>query len=141
MENSKKRLLLIIGAVVAVALICVVLVGIISGTWPWNGKDVDENNTGMTTTSGENDTEGTDESNITGTVDTTEGTGEAGGNTGSNTDSNTGSNTETGSTQPPKPSIGLEIEDPDSTDGTEETLGENAVIDFDKLLEGLNGNG
>lgn len=129
MENSKKRLLLIIGAVVAVALICVVLVSIIG-----NGKNVGGDYTGTTATVDKENLDGTD---ITGTVDATEETGEAGGNAGSNTGSNTGTET----TKPPAPSIGLEIEDPDSTNGTEETLGENAVIDFDDLLAGLNGKG
>lgn len=136
MEISNKRLLLIIGAVVAVALICVLVVGMINGTWPWSNDDLGKDYTGMTTTgdtTGDTGTEGTEDP--TGTVDATE--ENAGTGTGTGTGNGTG--TGTGNTQNPGPSVGVETEATGDTEATEPN-GNNS-IDFDDLLEGLNGNG
>ncbi len=120
---NKRTLALIIGGIVAVALVCVVLVGLINGVWPWS-SNMDDTYTGMHTSGEEETTGDAQDTTISGTVDPTQTTGQTEGTEGTNpvtgdgTGSSTGNKpqnpTQTGS-DPTKPTIGVEIEIPTGT--------------------------
>lgn len=128
----KKKLILLIGGIIAVALICFVLVGLISGAWPWQRNDIGKDYTGMTTTSGTEDPAGdTQDETASGTEDPTETTSDVTENeTGS---SNIGNNGGTGS------NTGTNTQGP-STDaqGPTEENKSNNVITIDDLLNAAN---
>ena len=136
MDN--KRLILIIGCIVAVALVCVLIVGMINGVWPWQNNDFSGEYTGTNSSGEAGAADETGDTTTGGSGDATENTVDSQGNgTGNGTENGTGGNG-TGNSQPQKPSVGVET---GATEGTEETLPDSAIIDFEDLLAGLNGNG
>ncbi len=130
MDNKKQ--LLVIGGIIAVALVCVVVVGLINGVWPWQKNDIGSDYIGMTTSGTEDPTETTADAaeNETGSSNT--------GNNGG-TGSNTGTGDNTGaSTQ--DPTVGIEMKDPSqSADEQEPTeSGPNDKVSFKDLLDKAN---
>lgn len=129
--DNKKRLILIIGGVVAVALVCVLIVGMLDGVWPWQNNGLDSEYTGIHTSGNDDTADSTGDAVINGTVDPT-------GTTAGNQGNSAGDGTGTENDQPQKPSVNVEN---DGTGNTEETLPDSAIIDFEDLIAGLNGNG
>lgn len=144
MDQNMKKLLVLIGCLVALLVICVVVVGMIDGFWPWQNQTEDGTTLESTTLDDNQTTQDTLDTtqDTTGeaTQDTTE---ETGGNEGSNSGSNSGSNAGDIEipigTEKPGPSIGVEEgEGPTETTGTNQggnnQGGTNFEIDFDDLL-------
>lgn len=135
MLNNKKTLILIACAVVAVVLICIVLVGLINGVWPWQYGNMDGTYTGMAT-SGEEETGGeTQDATASDTVDPTQTTAETEAEDGTKPsgsgDSGNKPQNPTKPSNPEDPTIDVEIEDPAKPTEVEQPGGE---INFDDLL-------
>ena len=104
MDKNMKKLLVLIGILVAVLVICVVVVGMVDGFWPWQNQ-TEESTQGDNTTLDESNTtldssETTQDTTSETTQETTEETGgnsggNAGGNSGGNAGGNSGNTTET----------------------------------------------
>ncbi|MBQ8360289.1 MAG: hypothetical protein IJX37_10390 [Oscillospiraceae bacterium] len=150
MEKNKKLLLLIAAGVVFVILVCVLVACLLSGAGQQNGDSSFEGSAGVTTSGNEETAE--DVLNATGddaTADNTTGeeTGNGGNGNNGNGNNGNGGNGNGGSNEsvPQQPSIGVEIDDPTEGSGDEEAgdtkPSDNAVIDFDDLLAGIEGNG
>jgi hypothetical protein len=152
--DKKQLLLAIAGGIVAIALICVLLVGLINGAWPWEKNYFDNIYADKPATGQEDTTGDTQDGTTSDNVDPTETTsGVAGdetgnsntGNSGSGTGSNTGTGNSGSGTDTKDPTVGVEVEDPtqstESQDPTEEKK-PSGVIDFQDLLDKANkGNG
>lgn len=86
---DKKKLLILIGGIIALVLVCVVLVGLINGYWPWQsgGGKSDYKNPDSETTAATDETTEPDSSENTGSDDDNadNGSGSADGSNGSTT--------------------------------------------------------
>lgn len=131
MDRKKKLVLLITCGVVAVCLFAILLVGMLEGIWPWEYSTLGSDYKGMINSGNENVGNGGADATA---LDTTGATGSA-GNQGSGSNGGAsqtpGNNTDT--TESKGPSIGYEEEPTELPSG--------AVIDFQDLLDKLNGNG
>ena len=125
MNNKKKLGLLITGGVVAICLFAILLVGILEGIWPWEYSTLGSDYKGMINPGNENVGNGSADATA---LETTGATDPAPGNQGSG--SNSGTSQTPGNNGP---SIGYEEEPTELPSG--------AVIDFQDLLDKLNGNG
>ncbi len=133
MLNNKKILILIACGVVAVVLICILLVGIINGQWPWQNGNMDGTYTGLAT-SGEEETTGeaqdvttsdtVDPTETTGDAEDAEGTkpasGEDSGNKPQNPTQPSNPQNPSKPTNPQDPTIGVEVEDPTQPAGSDD---------------------
>lgn len=124
MGNSKKRLLVIAAGVVAVVLVCVLLVGLLDGVWPWSSS-IGGGYTGMPTSDNDStaeETEGAADGNtITGNP---AGTGTGNGGTG-NVDSGSNGAEETG--------VSVGVETGSDVEDIMTNPDNKLVIDFDDL--------
>lgn len=153
--DYKKRAYIVIAAVSAVLLICVVLVGMIDGFWPWEpGNGII--NQWIDPDFGKNDetTSSTEDTTADSTESTEQEENEGGGNKKPSKPSNNNNNVEE-----EEPTIGIEVGDNDNTtpsggeDPTEGTSGEgqngpeiiedeegNKGLTYQDLLDKLYGN-
>ena len=149
MDQNMKKMLVLIGILAAILVVCIVVVGMVDGFWPWqNQTDAPTNDAGTTLDESQTtqDTlETTQNTTAETTVETTEETsGNSGGNPGGNAGGNAGGNSggDLGDieipieTTQPGPEIGVEEgEDPTgSSQGGNNQGGTNVDIDFDDLL-------
>lgn len=117
--EKKKLIIFIACGVVAMALVAIVLVGLISGQWPWQNNKWADDYTGAPSQSADatGDTTDPDES----VEDTTGATGSA-----------------------EEPTVGVEVEDPNSGNsgngGNSGSFGGKSEIDYDDLIGAGNGN-
>lgn len=122
--ENRKKLFLVIGAAVAVVLVCIVLVGLLNGQWPWQNNGAGQDYTGMpnngTSADGTNDpTDGTGDADVTIGVDVPDENN--GGNSGSGNGNGGSGNGSSGN-------------------GGTGSSGNNSEIDFDSLLGGGSGS-
>lgn len=155
MDQNMKKLLVLIGCLVALLVICVVVVGMIDGFWPWQNQTEDGTTLESTTLDDSQTTQDTLDTtqDTTGeaTQDTTEETGgnegnnsgsNSGGNSGSNSGSNSGGSAGGTSDDWGDIEIGIDggedtpvVTQPDNTENqdTKYTGDADGVIDFDDL--------
>ena len=169
--DMKKVIIIAAVCLVALALICVVVVGLINGVWPWTKnitfgeyfgfvprettpivetgeptETTDDTTADAqdTTADAQGATNGTD--GTTGTTGTTGATESSTATTGPadstkpSTEDSTTPSTAPGQ-DPAKPTIGVEIEDGTTPEGstTPGSAGDKTVIDFQELLDKANG--
>lgn len=92
--DTKKKLYICICGVLAIVLVCVVLVGLINGFWPWSGSGFGNNYQGKNNTVNEDTTAGTDDTTVSDDTTQTDATQDSTGtttNSGNNQGGGTGS--------------------------------------------------
>lgn len=129
--DNKKKVLLLISGILAIILVCVILVGLLDGFWPWQNSGAGDDYTGMSTSGNKDTTGGTGETTLPEnstaedpSVDSTKATsGGSVNNGGAGSGANSGS---TGTVVDPdeedgnskNPDIEVEIEDPTTESGS-----------------------